>query len=44
MMVGYAYGCEFFIAWYGGNDYELVCFYEQRIWTLCLGLLDNDHL
>jgi hypothetical protein len=22
MMVGYAYGMEFFIAWYGGNEYE----------------------
>ncbi len=26
MMVGYAYGCEFFIAWYSGNDYEMAAF------------------
>jgi molybdopterin-containing oxidoreductase family membrane subunit len=25
-MVGYAYGMEFFIAWYGGNPYELFAF------------------
>jgi molybdopterin-containing oxidoreductase family membrane subunit len=25
-MVGYAYGMEFFIAWYGGNPYELYAF------------------
>jgi Ni/Fe-hydrogenase subunit HybB-like protein len=26
MMVGYAYGSEFFIAWYGGNPYESFIF------------------
>ena len=26
LMVGYAYSCEFFIAWYGGNEYELAAF------------------
>ncbi len=25
-MVGYAYGMEFFVAWYGGNPYELYAF------------------
>ena len=25
-IVGYAYGMEFFIAWYGGNPYELAAF------------------
>ncbi len=26
MMVGYAYGMEFFIAWYSGNEYEIFAF------------------
>ncbi|HTL11889.1 MAG TPA: NrfD/PsrC family molybdoenzyme membrane anchor subunit [Bdellovibrionota bacterium] len=26
MMVGYAYACEFFIAWYSGNPYEAFAF------------------
>ncbi|MDX2127732.1 MAG: NrfD/PsrC family molybdoenzyme membrane anchor subunit [Chloroherpetonaceae bacterium] len=26
MMVGYAYGCEFFVAWYSGNGYESTTF------------------
>ena len=26
MMVGYAYSCEFFVAWYSGNAYELAAF------------------
>jgi Ni/Fe-hydrogenase subunit HybB-like protein len=26
MMVGFAYAMEFFIAWYGGNEYELYAF------------------
>jgi molybdopterin-containing oxidoreductase family membrane subunit len=41
MMVGYAYSCEFFIAWYGGNDYELFAFinrafgdYAWAYWTM----------
>jgi Ni/Fe-hydrogenase subunit HybB-like protein len=29
MMVGYAYGCEFFIAWYGGNMYERFTFINR---------------
>jgi len=40
-LVGYAYGMEFFIAWYGGNDYELFCFknrafgpYAWAYWTM----------
>ena len=29
-LVGYAYGMEFFIAWYGGNDYERYVFFNNR--------------
>ncbi len=29
MMVGYAYGCEFFIAWYSGNEYEASIFIKR---------------
>jgi len=28
-MVGYAYGCEFFIGWYGGNPYERFLFLNR---------------
>ncbi|MCR9202381.1 MAG: polysulfide reductase NrfD [Planctomycetaceae bacterium] len=41
MMVGYAYGIEFFIAWYGGNQYEQFAFinralgpYAWAYWTM----------
>jgi Ni/Fe-hydrogenase subunit HybB-like protein len=30
-MVGYAYGMEFFIAWYSGNDYELFTFFNRAL-------------
>ena len=30
-MVGYAYACEFFIAWYGGNVYEQSIFINRAI-------------
>jgi molybdopterin-containing oxidoreductase family membrane subunit len=40
-MVGYAYGLEFFIAWYGGNEYERFTFinrafgpYWWAYWTM----------
>ncbi|MFO0556177.1 MAG: NrfD/PsrC family molybdoenzyme membrane anchor subunit [Polyangiaceae bacterium] len=40
-MVGYAYGIEFFIAWYGGVDYERFAFlnrafgpYKWAYWTM----------
>ncbi|MEW5853019.1 MAG: NrfD/PsrC family molybdoenzyme membrane anchor subunit [Myxococcota bacterium] len=40
-MVGYAYGMEFFIAWYSGNDYEVYAFtnrafgpYAWAYWTM----------
>jgi Ni/Fe-hydrogenase subunit HybB-like protein len=40
-MVGYAYGMEFFIAWYSGNPYELYAFknrafgpYAWAYWTM----------
>jgi Ni/Fe-hydrogenase subunit HybB-like protein len=29
MMVGFAYAMEFFIAWYGGNEYEFA-FHQPR--------------
>ena len=41
MMVGYAYGTEFFIAWYGGNTFEQFAFisrafgpYAWAYWTM----------
>jgi Ni/Fe-hydrogenase subunit HybB-like protein len=41
MLVGYAYGMEFFIAWYSGNDYERFTFvnrafgpYAWAYWTM----------
>ncbi|MFK7817196.1 MAG: NrfD/PsrC family molybdoenzyme membrane anchor subunit, partial [Planctomycetaceae bacterium] len=41
MMVGYAYGVEFFVAWYGGNQYEQFAFinrafgpYAWAYWTM----------
>ena len=30
-LVGYAYGMEFFIAWYGGNEYEKFLFVHNRL-------------
>jgi Ni/Fe-hydrogenase subunit HybB-like protein len=40
-LVGYAYGMEFFIAWYSGNDYEMFTFinratgpYAWAYWTM----------
>ncbi len=30
MMVGFAYSMEFFIAWYGGNEYEWAAFIDNR--------------
>jgi hypothetical protein len=44
-MVGYAYGMEFFIAWYGGNPYErYASFTQPGLRTLLVGLLDHDLL
>jgi len=41
LMVGYAYSTEFFIAWYGGNQYEIFAFlnralgpYAWAYWTM----------
>ena len=31
MMVGYAYSCEFFVAWYSGNLYEKAIFINRAI-------------
>ncbi len=30
-MVGFAYGMEFFIAWYGANEYEFAVFADNRV-------------
>lgn len=30
-MVGFAYGCEFFIAWYSGNQYETFAFVNRAL-------------
>jgi len=42
MIVGYAYGTEFFIAWYSGNPYEQFAFinrafgpYWWAYWSIC---------
>jgi Ni/Fe-hydrogenase subunit HybB-like protein len=50
-MVGYAYGMEFFIAWYGGNPYELFAFqnrafgpYWWAYWTMILCNVITPHL
>jgi hypothetical protein len=46
MMVGFAYAMEFFIAWYGGNEYEWYVFIEQPrepgAGPLLVGLLGDD--
>ncbi|MDX1951969.1 MAG: NrfD/PsrC family molybdoenzyme membrane anchor subunit [Verrucomicrobiota bacterium] len=34
-IVGYAYGMEFFIAWYGGNPYELYAFKNRAFGPYC---------
>lgn len=41
MMVGYAYACEFFVAWYSANEYEMFTFinratgpYAWAYWTM----------
>ncbi len=31
MLVGYAYGCEFFVAWYSGNEYERSIFINRAV-------------
>jgi Ni/Fe-hydrogenase subunit HybB-like protein len=31
MIVGYAYGMEFFIAWYSGNDFEMFTFINRAL-------------
>ncbi len=37
-MVGYAYGMEFFIAWYSGSMYEGFTLHEPRLRSVRLGL------
>ena len=41
-MVGYAYGMEFFIAWYSGADVRALRLPEPRLRPVRLGLLDDD--
>ena len=50
-IVGYAYGMEFFIAWYGGNPYELYAFqnrafgpYWWAYWTMITCNVISPHL
>jgi molybdopterin-containing oxidoreductase family membrane subunit len=50
-MVGYAYGMEFFIAWYGGNPYELYAFknrafgpYWWSYWAMITCNVISPHL
>ena len=50
-MVGYAYGMEFFIAWYGGNQYELYAFknrafgpYWWAYWSMITCNVISPHL
>lgn len=50
-MVGYAYGMEFFIAWYGGNPYELYAFknrafgpYWWAYWSMITCNVISPHL
>jgi Ni/Fe-hydrogenase subunit HybB-like protein len=35
MMVGYAYGSEFFIAWYSGSEYETFTFVNRAFGPMC---------
>ena len=35
-MVGFAYAMEFFIAWYGGNEFELAAFLNNRVMPIWL--------
>jgi molybdopterin-containing oxidoreductase family membrane subunit len=50
-IVGYAYGMEFFIAWYGGNPYELYAFqnrafgpYWWAYWSMITCNVISPHL
>ncbi|MCW5556260.1 MAG: polysulfide reductase NrfD, partial [Verrucomicrobiae bacterium] len=50
-MVGYAYGMEFFIAWYGGSPYELYAFknrafgpYWWAYWSMITCNVISPHL
>jgi hypothetical protein len=43
-IVGYAYGMEFFIAWYGGSPYELYAFKNRAFGPLLVELLGHDHV
>jgi molybdopterin-containing oxidoreductase family membrane subunit len=45
MMVGFAYSMEFFIAWYGGNPFELYAFQNRAFgpywWAYCTMIFCN---
>ena len=43
-IVGYAYGMEFFIAWYSGNPYERFTFMNRAFGPYWWGLDHDDHL
>jgi Ni/Fe-hydrogenase subunit HybB-like protein len=41
-MVGFAYGMEFFVAWYSGNQYEADVFLYNRVLPPFLAIPDDD--
>ena len=43
-MVGYAYGMEFFIAWYSGNPYEQFAFVNRAFGPYAWAYWIDDHL
>src|SRR5688500_19751848 len=46
-MVGYAYGTEFFTAWYSGNPYELYAFLNRALgpyaWAYWIMVRSEEH-
>ncbi len=40
----YAYGMEYFIAWYSGNTFEQTTFFRRAFGPHVVGRLDDDHL
>ncbi len=43
-IVAYAYGIEFFVAWYSGNEYEWAVFEKRAIGPYCFYFLDDGFL
>ena len=40
----YAYGMEYFVAWYSGNTFEQTTFFRRAFGPDVVGRLDHDHL